>query len=161
MTEVALWVLLGAVAVFLLIKVAARDAFLPSLICLVVIAAAGVVPATVTDHDVSPLVWGAAIPAVVAGWLLRPLNAVAGPIRGKGADGGVYHYTDEDRSILRRARLLASWKPLAATALVILCWSFVSPWSALVGAAAVGFALAALAGILSRRLTGLLEVRTG
>lgn len=161
MSEVALWVLLGAVAVFLLIKVTARDAFLSSLICLVVIAASGVVPATVADQDVSPWVWAAAIPAVVAGWLLRPLNAVAGPIRGKGADGGVYHYTDEDRAILRRARLITSWKPLAATGLVILCWSFVAPWSALVGASAVGFAVAALTGVLSRRLTGLLEVRNG
>lgn len=156
-----MWILAAALLVFMVTKVFLKDSFLVSLVSLVVIAAVGVVPPTTFETDPTPWVWAAAVPGAVAGWLLRPLNPVAGPIRARAADGGVYHYTDEDRSILRRVRLMASAIPLGITALVVIVFAFAELGAPALGAGSVGFALAALTGVLSRRLTGILEVRHG
>lgn len=160
MLEVSLWILTAAFIVFCVVKVLLDDSFLLSMVSLVVIAACGVIPPTLADQQVPSWVWVAALPAIVAGWVARPLNALAGPVRSKAADGGIYHFTDEDRAVMRRAQIITGWKPLVAVGVVVALGSFFAPFSALLGAASVGFASAALLGIVSRRLAGMAEIRS-
>lgn len=160
-----MWVLLAALVVAVLIKAFFRDFFLASMVTLVVMISAGMVAVTTAADEVQVLAWAAILPGVVLGWCLRPLNVVAGPSRGKNADGDIYYYTVSDRNVLRRAQLRGSWLPLVvAGVMMVILWgiqngSGQSSLPALVGAFGVGFALAGFVAILSRRVVGFLEIR--